>query len=788
MPPSHSVEQTELDEQMTPGRLNRKIASLKHDPELEGLDRKLDHLSASVLPSSPYLLKLHSERPYNLSPHQTTDLVRYTPFNAGEEQLQYTTFSAAKWEDTLINPIGGWEDDKLDDTSNSSRSQKMQSAGGTPSIAPKKISITEYRKRATGQSGPVASPKLNGAARVAETERKDQVPVPTKVTGPLPAQGGKNLKRPAPNQDGALFIALSQEKGVEIQPSKKARTSPKLDGRQAPESVSSNKLSLPEPISPTLPPLFEKRLAELDSPKVNVADHSKHEDRSKASNAAKPGSSAEKSKFYALKDLQSGQVMFPGLERLRKDTNDRIGKIVVDLSTSPNGARDSKAQQPDRPTRALKQPSEKTSELSEARPPVEIKRRSQIIRLKIPRPIRKTVQRILQLKPQPRSDGFLQSKTTNEAIRFGSSSTDRYKEDFSSAKIREEIRSSRARAESSATDSSSRAGDRKQRRGNELDPAYAQHKRQKSAESRTPQAFKSPVLTGRSGNKKPRESTPSISIVDETVSTPQGSIRNGTPAAPSSVERSSKEARHTPSTSGTSHSTTSEAYESLRQQREKYFELGRTLKKESDQMLKVIRDSERQSSTAMKKCIVVRLEVALSFALAYLIGDEIRRKHRQPLNNPQATWSTLFPWLQLLNQQMIPHPFLRGFSRQLEAVCHTVVWQLESEQAAASGFKEPDTARNLKKHYDDIQRMFVEGSGLLSVDDLQQEFPKTWRSKAHAPLASSPPNLTGSTLGGDFYLPITNITLPIEAVRAGKSLLSEWCKMEGVDCTPRFNI
>ena len=419
---------------------------------------------------------------------------------------------------------------------------------------------------------------------------------------------------------------------------------------------------------------------------------------------------------------------------------------------------------------------------------------SKLVRLKISRSIRKAVSRLLQLKPQPKSN-HIKIGTTGIGTRESSVGSNRdsqaapNREGRMSANLRGDQDMQRQRSKSSVTDSS-KAGEKRPREDGHFDSVQSLSKKQKRQESKSPPAFRSPIMSSRAGIKKPRESTPATSVKEETVGTPLGSIRNGTPVAPSSVERPGREARHTPSASGSSHSASSEAHDALRVEQHKYFELGKLLKKESDRIYKPGQSADVPSVQVMKKYLATRLEVTLAFMLAYIIGDEMRRIERAPLNF-ERSWTTLFPWLRQLQQQTMEYTYLRGLSLQLEAICHLVVWNIEADQAAAassSGSEKPETAKALKRRYDEAQRMLIEGSSLLSVDDLQQEFPKTWRSKARAPLAHSPPKLTSTTLGGDFYLPVTGITLPIEAVRAGRSLLVEWCKMEGVDWAPKLNI
>ena len=165
-----------------------------HHWELEQLDQRLQHITDAILPTAPYLLKLYSDRPFKTSALQEADLLRYTPFHAGEEQLQYSSFSAIDLDDSLITRVGGWEDDKPDDRSQSSHSQKMQSANGTPKLATKKISINEYRKRAAGQPGMNGALEANGDTTHEDT-RPDERGTSNKQNNLRPSQGSKELKR-----------------------------------------------------------------------------------------------------------------------------------------------------------------------------------------------------------------------------------------------------------------------------------------------------------------------------------------------------------------------------------------------------------------------------------------------------------------------------------------------------------------------------------------------------------------------------------------------------------------
>ena len=578
---------------------------------------------------------------------------------------------------------------------------------------------------------------------------------------------------------------------------KKPRNSLAPNASIVKDAGSIKRLSLPGPISPTLPPLFEKKLAEVDD--VSLKD-SKVGGRGPLERSpllkSKPSTASEKASSGALKDRVDAKKPLSkeaSSAASGKTPQSEATKQISNGAGSSKAAKDATNSSAHLPSPNIGLPNSRVGSKTAEKFPTEPKQReSMIVRLKIPRSIRKRVSRLLQLKPQPKPGIATKNKADNDPMRDRSASIKRepqpasIRDDRDLVKSKEERNSQRDRARSNAAEPSNKPSTKKRLEDTDLDSALSQNRTDKYGGSRSPPSFRSPILSSRAGLKRPRDLTPAISVKEETVSTPQGSIRNGTPAAPSSVERPGKEARHTPSASGSSLPVSAEAHDALRNEQHRYFELGKSLKKESDQLYKA-GQTENPAAPILKKYLAIRMEVTLAFMLAYVVGDEMRRIERTPLN-VEKTWATLFPWLRQLQQQTIDHTYLRGLSLQLEAVCHMVAWNVELDQMASAGHDKPEGAKSLKKHHDEAQRMLIEGSSLLSVDDLQQEFPRTWRTKARAPLAQSPPKLTGTSLGGDFYLPITSITLPIEAVRAGRSLLAEWCKMEGVEWTPKLNI
>ena len=142
-------------------------------PELRELDARLKNISEKVIPASPYLLTVPNVRPFNLTSHQADDLLRGTPFTAKEEQLQYLSF-LADWDDGLITPVGGWDNEKGEIMEQVS---VTRSTTTTPKVGAKKISMSDYKKRTAGQSAINGHVKANG-----NTKSRDLPSVPSTKT------------------------------------------------------------------------------------------------------------------------------------------------------------------------------------------------------------------------------------------------------------------------------------------------------------------------------------------------------------------------------------------------------------------------------------------------------------------------------------------------------------------------------------------------------------------------------------------------------------------------------
>ncbi|MCJ1377187.1 hypothetical protein MMC17_000279 [Xylographa soralifera] len=474
-------------------------------------------------------------------------------------------------------------------------------------------------------------------------------------------------------------------------------------------------------------------------------------------------------------------------------------------------------------------------------------KRRLVVRLKIPKAYRKTVLRLLQMPPaRPRIKPIPSIKTEDKVLvvngkgddKNRSGRLDKEKTQPSSEKRSTTGQKSAVRRETVnvPNSASSKPKEKRARPEDDAEIILPQSKRQKhpsgldlSQKPKTPvpPSFRSPIVSTHGNGQKIQDSkngpTRRLEIGDADVKTPQGSVRGGTPLAPNSVERVNRDGRSASITSSAT-SSLSEEINAWRTEHKRLFLLGRKLKHEADDF--DLQWKEKDEPELEKKAIASSIECVLCFMLAYTISDEIKapgRSSRKAIDF--HAWETIFGFIQVVKRRSQGHTLIHGLCLQLEAVCHNLILVAKIDQLAniqpptASTNEEPvhlmtqtkqgavatetaskssqpsRTLEEYMQHKDKIaencrfaQHLWIDGAFELSIDDLQQSFPASWKRKSRAPVARSKEKLTLGNLNGDFYLPLSSITTGIEAIRAGWSLLGEWCKNENVNWVGKLGL
>ncbi|MCJ1447515.1 MAG: hypothetical protein MMC23_008026 [Stictis urceolatum] len=721
---SKDLATTNTSQKQTPAPSSTSEAAQK---ELQALDTKLRRLSDKLIQASPYILTVPSDRPYNLDKRLADDWKRGTPFDYDEERLQYLSF-LPEWDQGLITPVGAWDNEK-GGMDNLSQSQSGRSSAGTPTVGAKKskISLSDYKKKTAGQ--PVApSVKRDGE------DRKHANGASSADKASAPASTTQRQKRP---RDENVKPGSSRES----QPSQGAPSSkkPKISPSPSPAAGKtgerdSSPLELPPWLSPTLPPQIREALAKIEP----LASSSRKE--------------SEKPKSQETREISN---------KPRAAVKDKAS-----LPSKPNGSLKPQIQDQRYDKTPIHSASTSINKITKPHDKVVIKRTTEpvhksVLKLKIPKSIRSRYERLLRT-PQAR-----QKSEASKAPKTDS---------------REPVAKSIERETGKGTSKISLAssGEKRLREHDGPEGSGPPQKRPRAPSNLdlaskpstpVPPAFRSPVISHHGSAQKVKSSTPSISHPEE-VSTPQGAIRNGTPLAPDSVDRSSRDKVQSSNLSKEQPSKLQGNISFLHRTQLAHFNQGRKLKHNCDSEL----NSDKDATHPRKKAIALGMESILCFMISYTIRDEMNRLTRP--NPREATWATIFAYIGKTKHIVENYPHLRGLCCQLEAVCHIATYNAELERSQQHP-SHPAPPNVLINHTKLARDLFIEGATELSVDDLQHSFPNSWRNKAKAPIAQ-PGFKFDMKIEGKFYLPMTSITTTLEAVRAGKSILAEWCRMEGV--------
>lgn len=440
-----------------------------------------------------------------------------------------------------------------------------------------------------------------------------------------------------------------------------------------------------------------------------------------------------------------------------------------------------------------------------------------IVRLKIPKSLRKNCQRILQMQPRPRKlpvqpQSALSSAPTDTSKERPTSNGSAARQIQQSSFVNGD--NTRGRSDTSSKPKAvvngpgtPQSGEKRRQPDEDKGSSQPSSKRQRpsGADLQRPStpvtsSLKSPNIPQPSSSQKSQLSTPKNSLksaamqrvgsTEGDVKTPLGSIRSNTPTAPGSAERSSnREGRSSSNVSSTSTSLPTNKNDEgtfYKAEFNKYADMARSLKRAADALAKSKGGQVNTDSVARKEGLAVAIETTLCYMLAFTLKDESDRIKRLP--SDRVAWVSLLPYFRFLKSLLRDDesPHLQGFLYQLEAVCRGTILHHDFERLK----REPATAdddsvtfrRQMAENGEAVTHSWMDGINLLTADDLKGEYPKTWSRRSKERVSSrGKEKLVPKCYGeGIYHLPLSTTSSSIEAVRAGWSFLGEWCKKEGV--------
>ena len=817
--------------------------------DLESIDKRLGRLRDEVFPISPYLLTVPTDVPFRLGNRFVNNWAvgKDGPFSPEEQQLQYMTFFMHHDVDSLLVAVGDWSDNHGNIMAqDDSKPPSVTSAASTPlsTSTKKKITLSDYNSKA--KSGPPAAATSSEegnvrSARAAEGKQRISKSNSADGTKRQPSQhatsspqtngvsskkkrslelnetSSKPQEKTRPGSPPPKRPRLSNLKSTQQEPSRRSRATSANNGLPAllsptlpPSSISPR---IPELLSPTLPPDIEEELARLgdNSPAKSLSEKrdsssipmtSKGETvKSKGSNRQRPHSASTSSSSNQGTDVKKTETANKSLSNNTKTATRESARKEPAVRAAEKSTQ-SAPLGPDAKSNASPAGERLGLGIANIKPRL-------VVRLKYGKSNRKLVEALLRISGKRKlPPGNAPPKLAKEPVHLPAKKEE---DQPGSNEILSALKRPRTVDSDEAQETSA--------------------KRPKGAISSVlPEKPRTPVLTASKSlsvqqpqqpvTSKTLLSTPKKDIKgaalrqpesgDRDVKTPLGVANKTTPG---SVE---KPARMSPPPSSNPQVNRSQDTErrAWKEEFQKYANLGRELKHVADRHTRSKASSDNVAPGDVKLAAATAVEAILCFILAFIADDRSKALARQI--GDSSTWRSILPYWKVVKITTAPYPHLYGLCLLLGAVSHDSIHSIDLERLAVSslpGEHSPvptpgsdgntvtseeskqyrkeflDLKSRLPKYYKEANQLWLEGSRELSEDVLIQEFPITWskRSINFPERGRQQPKKVGE-YPDDFFLPLGRMTTPIEAVRFGLSVLSEWCKKEEVQWEGRFDL
>jgi hypothetical protein len=821
-------------------------------PEFDSIDKRLKRLKDEVLPISPYLLTVPTDDPNHPRARFVNNWAvgKDGPFSPEEQHLQYMTFLMHHEGDSLLVAVGDWSDKGGNIMAQAdSKPPSVTSAASTPSTK-KKISLNDYKSKAKSNAQAVSTTSEEGKATAvpsgktvnsrqhtsksgtrneAAAKRDHPTSKAQSVNGvlgqkrilerptdpPLP-QGKKHAEPRSPRKP-----RLSNPKSAHHDPNRSKSGNNGLPALLSPTlPPSSTSPKLPELLSPTLPPDIEEELARLGETRL-VASVPHNRDIATKDEGAKVKQSGD----GTLRVPSSLNVGNPN-NNVRK--TDSVGKNPSGGSKSANQTSKELAKN-EQALRAVDKSSQSVlpgpgtmakAGLSppghKAGPGIPTPKPELVVKLRYGKSNKKRVEALLKISgkrktltgnvpPKPARDQEILPSRKEEDQR-ASSETDAPVPPPPPAATNREKRPRPVESSETLEPSSKRT---------KLTTNTAE-----KPQSSTPTAFKSPsVHQQQQPQGTPKTALPASKDTkgapshrpqsgDREVKTPVNMANKTTPG---SVE---KPVKMSPPTSGAPASRPREnERRAWRDEFQKYAKLGRELKHAADRHARSKAVNENVSSAEEKLATAAAIEAILCFILAFIADDRCKALARQV--GDSSTWRSILAYWRVVEITTARYPHLHGLCLLLGAVSHDAIHAIDLERLAIialPGEHSPvptpgsdgttvtsDESKQYRKellelrsrlpeHHKEAHRLWLEGNRELSEDVIMKEFPTTWSKRSRNFSERGKQQLKVGEYSGEYFLPLTCMTTPVEAVRFGLSILSEWCEKEKVEWERRFDL
>lgn len=763
------------------------------------IDQRLKQLKKEVLPFYPFLLTVPTDVPFRLGSRFVNNWAvgKEGPFTPEEQQLQYMTFLTHNEGDSLLVAVGDWSDETgsvtMDQPSRPQSATSTQSSG----LTKKRISLNDYKNKRQSSSSnlPTGQEATRGDAsvllasdpehQVLRANRSENNGTRKQVdTMSSPIQTSTRRKHPSEPPDERPRLPRGTHSEA---PSKRQRLSPERMSNRESSHLKSNRLpallsptlpptssspQLPRLLSPTLPPDIERELS-----KPNEEFLAGPSQTGSFSNSALAKGHGSKTKPTSHESTRLGSARSSKSQSLRAhspgrtDRDPSTGLDHID-STFPEalGAADSphqKAADPHQPvsSKAILGVDISPTTNFRASQDASLEKPRLILKLKYGRSNRKRVEALLKF-----SGKRMVAQRISPAKERDNPGVPQIKKDEQSRELKAPV-SEKPRNLASVPASSTLA---------------PQHDRTKQAPTMLVKDHKGPTSYR-------------TELDDGDENAPKSTSRDSVPTSKRSPSLTSD------------HKARSRDSErrAWKDEFHKFSNLGRELKHAAERH--TAKDSV--TTTDKKLAVATAIETILCFILAFAADDQSKALARQV--GESSNWLSILAYWQVVKKNSAPYPALHSLCHILGAVSYDAIHALDLERLAISPIPGEHTAvptpgsdgdtvisdeskktmkeflelkSRLPECYKKSQRLWLEGTRGLSENILASQYPLTWSRRSKNYSERGRQQVKVGDYSGEFFLPLERTSLPVEVVRFGWSMLTEWCTKEGVDWKGRLGL
>ncbi|KAL5115796.1 hypothetical protein ACEQ8H_006291 [Pleosporales sp. CAS-2024a] len=243
----------------------------------------------------------------------------------------------------------------------------------------------------------------------------------------------------------------------------------------------------------------------------------------------------------------------------------------------------------------------------------------------------------------------------------------------------------------------------------------------------------------------------------------------------------------------------------LNQTSMKLNQMGRALKHEATKIL-MAGGGKAVPKQEEKRAAVTNMECILSYMAAYHAQDTSLNL-RGRAGEVEGTWKTLLPLCLSYARSTKEFKHLDGLRSYLSSVIASAICTHVAQRCSSSArphdsphdLAHSDLAKQhasmaanfalLSDHTMKMNQHYQDARIALPAEDIQSMYKKTFAGREmNARIAKEPEKIHGARMSGPYFLPLSNDTTPIQAVRFGLKFLAEFCEKEKLDYSLRVNL